>query len=97
MIPATPRSWVKFQGNAKPVYLECKCLPNAYCKCLTNDVGLKLTCMHIEKNIYCLRLGSVRFKKKNVFERILLCSPTLHLFNQKYTKNSNILKYYNLK
>ncbi len=28
----------------------------------------------------------------------LLCSPRLHLFDQKYSKNSNIVKnYYNLK
>ncbi len=34
----------------------------------------------------------------NVFERSLLCSPKLHLFDQKYNKNSNIVKYYyNLK
>ncbi len=34
----------------------------------------------------------------NVFERILLYSQRLHLFDQQYSKNSNILKYcYNLK
>uniref|UniRef100_A0A673GIN5 Bicaudal D homolog 1a n=1 Tax=Sinocyclocheilus rhinocerous TaxID=307959 RepID=A0A673GIN5_9TELE len=34
----------------------------------------------------------------NVFERILLCSPRLHLFVQKYSKISNVVKYYyNLK
>ncbi len=30
----------------------------------------------------------------NVFERRLFCSPRLHLFEQKYSKNSNIVKYY---
>ncbi len=29
----------------------------------------------------------------NVFERILFCSPSLHLFESKYSKYSNILKY----
>ncbi len=29
-----------------------------------------------------------------VFERSLLCSPRLHLFDQKYIKNSNMVKYY---
>ncbi len=29
-----------------------------------------------------------------VFERSLLCSPRLHLFDQKYNKNSNIVKYF---
>ncbi len=34
----------------------------------------------------------------NVFERSILCSSKLHLFYQKYNKNSNIVKYYcNLK
>ncbi len=34
----------------------------------------------------------------NVFERSLFCSPRLHLFDQKYFKNSKIVKYfYNLK
>uniref|UniRef100_A0A8C2DDA9 Mothers against decapentaplegic homolog n=1 Tax=Cyprinus carpio TaxID=7962 RepID=A0A8C2DDA9_CYPCA len=34
----------------------------------------------------------------NVFERSLFCSSSLHLFDQKYRKNSNIVKYYyNLK
>ncbi len=32
----------------------------------------------------------------NVFESIL-CPPRLHLFGQKYIKNSNIENYYNLK
>ncbi len=33
-----------------------------------------------------------------VLERSLLCSQKLHLFDQKYSKNSNIVKYYyNLK
>ncbi len=32
----------------------------------------------------------------NVFERSLLCSPCLHLFDEKYSKNSNIVQlYYN--
>jgi len=31
---------------------------------------------------------------KNIFERNLLCSPRLHLFEQKYSKDSNIVKYY---
>ncbi len=34
------------------------------------------------------------FKNCYVFERSLLCSTRLHLFEQKYSKNSNILKYY---
>ncbi len=33
----------------------------------------------------------------NIFERRLLCSPRLHLFDQKYIKNRNIVKYYNAK
>ncbi len=34
----------------------------------------------------------------NVFERRLLCSPSLYLFDQKYSRNSDIVKhYYNLK
>ncbi len=33
-------------------------------------------------------------KKLHVFEKSLLCSPRLHLFDQKYSKNSNIVKYY---
>ncbi len=37
-------------------------------------------------------LGSARF-----FERSLFCSPRLHLFDQKYNKNGNVVKYYNLK
>ncbi len=33
-----------------------------------------------------------------VFEISLLCSPKLHLFDPKYSENSNIMKnYYNLK
>ncbi len=35
-----------------------------------------------------MQQGSVRFL--NVFE----CSPRLHLFDQKYSKNSNTVKYY---
>ncbi len=30
---------------------------------------------------------------ENTIERSLLCSPRLHLFDQKYSKNSNIVKY----
>jgi len=30
----------------------------------------------------------------SVFERSLICSPRLHLFAKKYSKNSNIMKYY---
>uniref|UniRef100_A0A8C2HIF6 Dynein axonemal assembly factor 4 n=1 Tax=Cyprinus carpio TaxID=7962 RepID=A0A8C2HIF6_CYPCA len=37
-----------------------------------------------------LNLGLVRFL--NVFERSLFCSPRLHLFDQKYSKNSEILQ-----
>jgi len=34
----------------------------------------------------------------HVFERSLFCSPRLHLFDKKYSKNCNIVKYfYNLK
>ncbi len=33
----------------------------------------------------------------NVFERSLLCSVRLHLCDQKYSKNSNVLKYCHLK
>ncbi len=34
----------------------------------------------------------------NVFKRLFLCPPVLLLFDQKYSKNSNIMKYYyNLK
>ncbi len=34
----------------------------------------------------------------NVFEESLKCSLRLHLFDKKYSKNSNIVKcYYNLK
>ncbi len=29
----------------------------------------------------------------NVFERSLFCSPGFHLFDQKYNKNGNIVKY----
>ncbi len=29
-----------------------------------------------------------------VFERSLFCSPKLHLFDQKCSKNSDIVKYY---
>ncbi len=29
-----------------------------------------------------------------MFERSLLCSPMVHLFDQKYSKNSSIVKYY---
>ncbi len=32
-----------------------------------------------------------------VFERRLFCSPRLHLFDQKYSKNRNVKYYYNLK
>ncbi len=35
-------------------------------------------------------LGSVR-----VFERSLFCSPRMHLFDQKYSENSNTVNYYN--
>ncbi len=31
---------------------------------------------------------------ENIIERSLLCSPRLHLFDQKYSKNSNIVKYF---
>jgi len=30
----------------------------------------------------------------NVYERSLLCSPRLYLSDQKYSKNSNAVKYY---
>ncbi len=41
-------------------------------------------------------LGMVRFL--HVFERGLLCSKRLHLFDKKYSKNYDIVKYYyNLK
>ncbi len=30
----------------------------------------------------------------NVFLRILFCSPSLHLFDPKYSKNSNTVKYF---
>ncbi len=40
--------------------------------------------------LYSMRL--VRFV--NVFKRSLLCSPWLHLLDQKYSKDSNIMKYY---
>ncbi len=33
----------------------------------------------------------------NAFEIRLLCTPRLHLFDQKYIKNRNIVKYYNAK
>ncbi len=33
----------------------------------------------------------------NAFEIRLLCTPMLHLFDQKYIKNHNIVKYYNAK
>ncbi len=36
-------------------------------------------------------LGLVRFVK--VFDRSHSCSPKLHLFDLKYSKNSNIVKY----
>ncbi len=30
----------------------------------------------------------------NVPQTSILCSPMLHIFDQKYSKNSNIVKYY---
>ncbi len=36
-------------------------------------------------------------KMFNVLERSVLCSPRLNLFDQKYCKNNNIVKYYHLK
>ncbi len=30
----------------------------------------------------------------NVFENSLLSSPRMHLFDQNYSKNSNVVKYY---
>ncbi len=41
-------------------------------------------------SIYSMRF--VRFV--NVFKRSLLCSPRLHLLDQKYSKDSKIMKYY---
>ncbi len=38
-------------------------------------------------------LGLVRFFIV-VFKRSLLCSPRVHLFNQKYSEHSNIVNYY---
>ncbi len=31
----------------------------------------------------------------NVFQRSLLCSPRLHLFDQKHSQNRNIVTFYN--
>ncbi len=72
MIPATPRPWVQFQGNAKPVYLECKHLPYAYCKCLTNDFGThKNVYIHVQyTTVYKFGVGKIL----NVFERSLFWS-----------------------
>ncbi len=45
-----------------------------------------------------LQTSYKRHKDLIQFKRSLFCSPRLHLFNQKYSKISNILKYYyNLK
>ncbi len=41
--------------------------------------------------IYTLPFKSLGFL--NVFERRLVCSQILRLFDQKYSKNSNIEKY----
>ncbi len=51
---------------------------------------------HIQDYRHCIvklngqSLGSLRFFY--VFERSLLCLLSLHLFDQKYNKNSNIVK-----
>ncbi len=43
-------------------------------------------------------LGELIKIQLNVFERSLLCSSSLHLFNKKYITKSNIVKYFgNLK
>ncbi len=47
--------------------------------------------MGINLKINLKSLGSAGFL--NVFKRSL-CSPRLHLFDQKYSKNSNIVEYY---
>ncbi len=36
-------------------------------------------------------------KKFNVFEKSFLCSPKLHLFDQKYRNSHIVTYYYNLK
>jgi len=58
-------------------------------------VWLYNNCIH-----YCWGLFTLGVSKifLNVFERSPICSPRLHLFDQKYSKNSIIVKYYyNLK
>ncbi len=40
------------------------------------------------------KFGVVKIFFKNAFERSLLCSARMHLFDQKQIKNSNIVKYY---
>ncbi len=41
---------------------------------------------------------NIHYCSKAGVDKIFLCSPRLHLFDQKYSKNSNITwHYYNLK
>ncbi len=51
-----------------------------------------------------LWVEKVRLFRSLIFSRFFfierrsaLCSPRLHIFDQKYSKNSNIVQYYNLK
>jgi len=43
-------------------------------------------CRYWHRNVLFKSLGSVQ-----VFERTILCSPRMELFDQKYSKNSEIL------
>jgi len=50
---------------------------------------------HTEGQCSCFTYTTVQvWCQFNVFKRSLLSSPRLHLFDQKYSKNSNIVKYY---
>ncbi len=46
-------------------------------------------------SILLFEFGTI-FKKFFFLRRILLCSPRLHSFDQKHSKNSDTVKYYNL-
>ncbi len=81
------------------------CLLGAPCLNLTLSDRTRVTYFHLDRTVqilstlydcyYCIYtlqfkgLGSARFS------RSLFCTPRLNLFDQKYRKNNNIVKYYN--
>ncbi len=67
-----------------------------------SDLRLLLCCrvkcffvfLNPSKTVHTTSKTLVLLKLSAVFERRLFCSPSLHLFDQKYSKNIIILKYY---